>query len=122
MAEAVFTYLLTARCRLIVDTPSENITYNTDSIESIRTSLHPSILRTRAGTASYHVGSPPDSRSVRTCAKHGVPTNHRARQVSPDDFKEFDYLLAMDKSNLADLEEILEEFSPSEQSKLANGT
>jgi low molecular weight phosphotyrosine protein phosphatase len=76
----------------------------------------------RAGTASYHVGSPPDSRSVRTCTKNGVPVNHGARQVSEEDFKNFDYLLAMDTSNLEDLNEILDEFDRRERSALGKGT
>ena len=71
-----------------------------------------------AGTASYHVGSRPDSRSARTCARHGVPINHRARQVTEEDFQEFDYLLAMDNSNLEDLEEIAQSFDKHQRSEL----
>ncbi|KAL1920566.1 uncharacterized protein VTP21DRAFT_943 [Calcarisporiella thermophila] len=56
-----------------------------------------------AGTAGYHVGSTPDERSVATCVKHGVKVNHRARQVSKQDFDKFDYILCMDESNLRDL-------------------
>jgi low molecular weight phosphotyrosine protein phosphatase len=74
-----------------------------------------------AGTASYHVGSPSDSRAARTCAKYGVPINHRARQVTDDDFENFDFLLAMDTSNLEDLEEILESFDKSKHTKLGKG-
>ncbi|KAI7827759.1 phosphotyrosine protein phosphatase I superfamily [Kickxella alabastrina] len=56
-----------------------------------------------AGTAGYHVGNRPDSRSVATCKAHGVPVNHFARQVCPGDYEEFDFILCMDKSNLEDL-------------------
>ncbi|KAI8991526.1 protein-tyrosine phosphatase [Mycotypha africana] len=59
-----------------------------------------------AGTASYHVGSAPDSRSVSTCKAHGVPVKHHARKVSKNDFEEFDYVLCMDESNLSDLKSI----------------
>ncbi|KAI8145134.1 phosphotyrosine protein phosphatase I superfamily [Fennellomyces sp. T-0311] len=59
-----------------------------------------------AGTASYHVGETPDSRSARTCKNHGVPVNHRARRVTKEDFHTFDYVLCMDTSNLADLQEM----------------
>ncbi|KAI7854694.1 phosphotyrosine protein phosphatase I superfamily [Circinella umbellata] len=59
-----------------------------------------------AGTASYHVGNTPDSRSARTCKQHGVPVNSRARQVTKGDFNKFDYVLCMDSSNLADLQEM----------------
>ena len=74
-----------------------------------------------AGTASYHIGESPDSRSTRTCVKHGVAVNHRARQVTEEDFQKFDYLLAMDTSNLEDLEEMAESFGKSERSKLGRG-
>ncbi|ORX51498.1 LMWPc-domain-containing protein [Piromyces finnis] len=55
------------------------------------------------GTCDYHVGESPDSRSSRTCKKHGVPVNHRARQICQEDFERFDHILCMDYSNLEDL-------------------
>ena len=78
-------------------------------------------MRYSAGTGGYHIGSPPDSRSARTCAKYGVATNHRARQVTEEDFKEFNYILAMDNSNLEDLQEIADAFDQRESSKLGKG-
>lgn len=57
-----------------------------------------------AGTAGYHVGDPPDRRSQAAGAARGYDLSGlRARQVSRDDFKRFDLLLAMDRSNLEDL-------------------
>jgi low molecular weight phosphotyrosine protein phosphatase len=50
------------------------------------------------GTAGYHVGEQPDSRTVETLRENGISINHRARQVRPQDFYEFDYILAMDVS------------------------
>jgi protein-tyrosine-phosphatase len=38
-----------------------------------------------------------------------------------EDFEQFDYLLAMDTSNLEDLEEISETFSKNQRSKLGKG-
>jgi len=72
----------------------------------------------RAGTGAYHVGSPPDSRSARTCAKYGVPVNHLARQVLAQDFEEFDFVLAMDTSNLQDLQDFVDGLDQREQAKL----
>ena len=58
-----------------------------------------------AGTAGYHVGDPPDRRSQVAGAARGYDLSGlRARQVSRDDFKRFDLLLAMDRSNLEDLQ------------------
>ncbi|PVZ99850.1 hypothetical protein BB558_004108 [Smittium angustum] len=69
-------------------------------------SLSESFVIDSAGTSSYHIGSQPDSRSVSACKKHGVPVNHRARQVTKSDFVEFDYILCMDEMNLNDLNRI----------------
>ena len=57
-----------------------------------------------AGTHSYHIGSPPDPRSQATALQRGVDLSGlRARRFVSSDFVEFDYLLAMDHNNLADM-------------------
>ena len=57
-----------------------------------------------AGTANYHVGEPPDRRSIAAARDRGYDLSMlRARQVSPSDLVEFDYVLAMDRANLAAL-------------------
>lgn len=54
-----------------------------------------------AGTADYHIGEPPDERAQQACSGRGVDiTGLRGRQVSPEDFHRFDYILAMDTENL----------------------
>jgi protein-tyrosine phosphatase len=54
-----------------------------------------------AGTENYHLGEPPDERSIRHAAKRGYDLSGlRARQVGPDDFRDFDLLLAADPLNL----------------------
>ncbi|CAH6720260.1 low molecular weight phosphotyrosine protein phosphatase [[Candida] jaroonii] len=55
------------------------------------------------GIIGFHTGDSPDSRSIRTCHKHGVPINHQSQQISKDDFYKFDYLMAMDEGHLSDL-------------------
>lgn len=58
-----------------------------------------------AGTHAYHVGSPPDSRAQAAALKRGFDlSTQRARKVSNTDFIEFDYVIAMDNSNVEDLE------------------
>lgn len=58
-----------------------------------------------AGTAAWHVGKAPDARSQAHARERGLELSHlRARQVSEADFEHFDYLLAMDQQNLADLQ------------------
>jgi protein-tyrosine-phosphatase len=46
---------------------------------------------------------------------------HRARQVSDQDFFNFDYLLGMDTSNLEDLEEITRDLGNSSKNKIGKG-
>src|SRR5687767_2147026 len=51
-----------------------------------------------AGTGDYHIGSPPDARACEAAARRGYDLSTlRARQVSPPDFADFDYILAMDE-------------------------
>ncbi len=60
-----------------------------------------------AGTHAYHVGEPPDPRATEAAKRRGVDlTTQRARKVKPEDFLEFDYVLAMDSSNYEALREI----------------
>jgi protein-tyrosine phosphatase len=57
-----------------------------------------------AGTHDYHVGKAPDPRTVAAAARRGIDlTGLRARQVTDDDFERFDYLIAMDRANRAEL-------------------
>ena len=57
-----------------------------------------------AGTHDYHVGKAPDPRSIAAAARRGIDlTALRARQVVDEDFVRFDYLIAMDRENLAAL-------------------
>ncbi len=59
-----------------------------------------------AGTGSWHVGHPPDPRSIEVARRHGTELNCRARAVDEGDFHEFDLILAMDGANLRDLQHL----------------
>ncbi|MFT7561456.1 MAG: protein-tyrosine phosphatase [Flavobacteriales bacterium] len=60
-----------------------------------------------AGTAAWHVGKSPDPRSTEVAAKrHYNLSVLRARQALSEDFHTFDYVLAMDESNVQDLKDI----------------
>jgi len=56
-----------------------------------------------AGTAGYHIGSPPDYRTMDVLAEHGIDYTHRGRQISDRDYYYYDYILVMDESNLANV-------------------
>ncbi len=51
------------------------------------------------GTSNYHIGDNADPRTLASAAKHGVPMEHCARQLTEDDLESFDFIFAMDKSN-----------------------
>ncbi|WP_425416675.1 low molecular weight protein-tyrosine-phosphatase [Oricola indica] len=57
-----------------------------------------------AGTGAWHVGNPPDPRSVEVGRRHGIDLSRlRARKVVGSDFDRFDLILGMDRSNVANL-------------------
>ena len=57
-----------------------------------------------AGTAAYHVGKLPDSRSIKIAEKYNIDlSQQRARQFSRADFDAFDIIYAMDTNNYAHL-------------------
>lgn len=51
------------------------------------------------GTAAYHIGSQPDSRTVANAKDNGLILNHQARQFAGSDLDEFDQILVMDCAN-----------------------
>lgn len=60
-----------------------------------------------AGTHAYHIGEPPDGRAQAEARRRGINIGAlRGRQATADDFLNFDYVLAMDASNLSNLKKI----------------
>ena len=55
-----------------------------------------------AGTHAYHVGEAPDRRARATAERRGIDLSDlRARKTTPEDFLDFDYVLAMDAFSFA---------------------
>lgn len=68
-----------------------------------------------AGTGGWHVGDPPDPRSVDVARRNGVSLDGQsAQRVRAEDFSEFDMIVAMDRSNFTDLRRIAPEGSRAE--------
>ena len=60
-----------------------------------------------AGTAGYHIGDPPDARSVQAGRRRGYDLSAlRARQLQAADFERFELLLAMDEQNLVEMQSL----------------
>jgi protein-tyrosine phosphatase len=65
-----------------------------------------------AGTGGWHVGDPPDTRSIKVARKYGIDiSGQRGRQFHPSDFDRFDQIFVMDTENLRDVLRL----APSEQ-------
>ncbi len=59
------------------------------------------------GTGSWHVGNAPDERATAAAARRGYDLSPlRARQLTASDFQHFDFILAMDEQNLANMQAI----------------
>ncbi|MDG1479385.1 MAG: low molecular weight phosphotyrosine protein phosphatase [Myxococcota bacterium] len=54
-----------------------------------------------AGTAAWHVGKPPDTRSTAAAAQRGIRLTGAARAFTAADFERFDLVIAMDDNNHA---------------------
>jgi protein-tyrosine phosphatase len=60
-----------------------------------------------AGTSGWHVGDPPYAPMQAAARARGYDlSQQRARQVTAEDFHRFDLILAMDSSNMEDLQAI----------------
>lgn len=60
-----------------------------------------------AGTGDWHIGKPPHEGTQRLLGQRGIDAGGlRARQVVREDYDQFDYIVAMDDSNLGNLERI----------------
>ncbi|WP_421805578.1 low molecular weight protein-tyrosine-phosphatase [Flagellimonas sp.] len=65
------------------------------------------VLVDSAGTAGYHIGNPPDKRSIAVAQKYGLDISHqRCRKFSRLDFLEFDLIYVMDRSNFSDVAQL----------------
>lgn len=64
------------------------------------------IMVDSAGTGSWHVGEQAHQGTRAVLKKHHIPYNGRARQFARRDLTDFDYILAMDSSNLTNIRKI----------------
>ncbi len=66
-----------------------------------RNGMGGTVITDSAGTHSYHLGQPPDSRAISMAAEFGVDiAGLRARRIQADDFHDFDLIIGMDETNL----------------------
>ncbi len=61
-----------------------------------------------AATSREEIGNPPHPGTVRKLREMGIPCiPHQARQITPADYRNFDYILAMDSQNVRNLHRLL---------------
>nr|WP_297400723.1 low molecular weight protein-tyrosine-phosphatase [uncultured Marinobacter sp.] len=59
------------------------------------------------GTGNWHLGKVPDPRAQAAARERGIDISQlRARQLDPRDLDTFDYVLVMDRQNLADVKDV----------------
>ncbi len=58
------------------------------------------------GTAAYHIGAPPDERSVANAAENGLHYTNRGRKLTQQDVSNFNYIIAMDEENLRNIKKV----------------
>lgn len=59
------------------------------------------------GTGDWHVGNAPDDRARQKALQRGIDISGlRARQFRASDLERFDYVLVMDRQNLADVRDV----------------
>lgn len=69
--------------------------------------LESSISSDSAGTGDWHIGRGADQRAAEAALNRGYNLSSlRARQAIAEDFRQFDYILAMDASNLHNLRQL----------------
>ena len=59
-----------------------------------------------AATSRYEIGSLPDPRARKVMKEHGLNSQHRARQITKEDYSNFEYIFGMDESNMEDLRDM----------------
>jgi protein-tyrosine phosphatase len=69
-----------------------------------REGLAESFALDSAGTGAWHIGESPDPRAAAAARARGIVLDGHARQIQRGDFQRFDLILAMDRSNLRDLQ------------------
>ncbi len=65
------------------------------------------IICDSAGTIAYHAGEPADGRMQTHALKRNYRLTSISRQITPDDFEKFDYIIGMDDDNMINMQQFL---------------
>lgn len=67
-----------------------------------------------AALGSWHVGNRADPRALSTLTNHGLKSTHIVRQITKQDFNDFDYIFGMDEENMSELRRLAPKGSKAE--------
>lgn len=70
-----------------------------------------------AGTIAYHAGEPADARMQQHASRRGYRLTSISRQITPNDFDTFDYIIAMDHDNLENMQRFIND--PAQNNKVS---
>ncbi|CAL1541328.1 unnamed protein product [Lymnaea stagnalis] len=60
-----------------------------------------------AGTGSWHIGCPPDERTMKVLKKNGINNyKHLGRLITEEDFTNFEFIFGMDHANISDIKDL----------------
>ena len=65
--------------------------------------LQDSLYVESCGTSDYHVGDPPDKRTMRVLTENKITYKHLGQQLKKEHFEKFDYVLGMDSNNFREI-------------------
>jgi len=74
--------------------------------------LSEEIITDSAGTSRYHIGANPDPRTIECAVSNKTTITHKARQINRSDYQTFDFIVAMDRTNYRDIEELFRKKHP----------
>ena len=75
-------------------------------------------LADSAGTSSYHSGSDLDPRSIEVARSHSISLSHKGQQLVLQHILEFDYIIAMDAKNRADINMLMGTYKDDHEGKV----
>jgi len=65
-----------------------------------------------AGTSAYHIGNPPDLRSIKIASDHNIDiSSQQARQIISKDLEVYDHILVMDSTNYQNVKALISDES-----------
>lgn len=59
-----------------------------------------------AGTGTWHIGEQPHHGTLGVLRARQIDYTHGARQVAASDFEQFDYIIALDRGHLSELQQL----------------